>query len=413
MIETESTLAFDVQRIRADFPILEVRANDKPLVYFDNGASSQKPRQVIDAISNYYETFNANIHRGVHFLSQQATAAYEQAREKLAAFINASSPREVIFTAGTTASINLVAQTWGRTNLKSGDEVLISAMEHHGNIVPWQMICEQTGALLRVIPMDTNGELIISEAHKLIGPQTRILALSHVSNALGSINPVKELTKLAKSKGATVLIDGAQAVPHFPVDVQEIGCDFYAFSGHKMLGPTGIGILYGREELLNAMPPWQGGGDMIKTVTFEKTTYNEAPLRFEAGTPNIGGAIALAAAVDYFNSHNRPALEAWEKELLRYARQRLSTIEGLRIIGTSENNVAVVSFIIEGLHPYDVGFILDRYGIAVRTGHHCAQPLMDFFCIPGTLRASFAFYNTREEIDSMVEALHTAKRMLS
>jgi len=399
--------------LRAKFPILQQKVNGYPLVYFDNGATSQKPQQVIDSISKYYSEYNANIHRGVHHLSQVATSAYEAARETVREFINAGSQKEIIFTSGTTGGINLVAQTWARTNLKAGDEIVITAMEHHANIVPWQMLCEQTGAKLKVIPMDFNGEIILEEAEKIIGKTTRLLAVLHVSNALGTINPVKELIAMARKAGALVLLDGAQAVPHFKVDVQELDCDFYVFSAHKMFGPTGVGILYGKAEILEQMPPYQGGGDMIKTVTFEKTTYNDIPLRFEAGTPNIEGGIATAEAIRFMNSLDHTLIEEYENELLAYATESLLKVEGVKIIGEAKNKVPVVSFIVEGIHPYDLGFIMDKSGIALRTGHHCAQPVMDFFSVPGTLRASLAFYNTKEEIDRMVEALLKAKKMLS
>lgn len=404
---------FDVEKVRKDFPILHQEVNGHPLVYLDNGATSQKPIQVIDAISDYYKRYNSNIHRGVHHLSQLATSGYELARETVRNFINAKNSCEIIFTSGTTASINLVAQTWGLNSLKEGDEVVVSAMEHHGNIVPWQMACERTGAILKVIPMNHAGELILEEAEKIISPRTRMLALSHVSNSLGTINPVKTLIDMARRFGALFLLDGAQAVPHFTVDMQELDCDFYVFSGHKMLGPTGTGILYGKEEILNQLPPWQGGGDMIKEVTFARTTYNELPFKFEAGTPNIEGGIALKVAIDYFNQTDRLALEKWESQLLDHANRSLKSIPGLRIIGEANHKVPVISFLLEGLHPYDVGFILDKNGIAVRTGHHCAQPVMDFYGIPGTIRASFAFYNTMKEIDILTEAILKAQRMLS
>ena len=399
--------------LRSQFPILQQKVNGYPLVYFDNGATSQKPQCVLDAINNYYTGYNANIHRGVHHLSQIATSAYEAARETVKEFINAESPTEIIFTSGTTAGINLVAQTWARTNLKAGDDIVITAMEHHANIVPWQMVCEQTGAKLKVIPMDLNGELILQEAEKIIGTNTRLVAVSHVSNALGTINPVKELIALARKAGALVLLDGAQVVPHFKVDVQELECDFYVFSAHKMFGPTGVGILYGKAAILEQMPPYQGGGDMIKTVTFEKTTYNDIPLRFEAGTPNIEGGIAMAEAIRFMNELDHELIEEYENELLDYATESLLKVEGVKIIGESKNKVPVISFIVEGMHHYDIGFIMDKYGIAIRTGHHCAQPVMDFFRIPGTLRVSMAFYNTKEEIDRMIEALLKAKKMLS
>jgi cysteine desulfurase/selenocysteine lyase len=406
-------MKFDADKVRLDFPVLSREVNGHPLVYFDNGATSQKPVAVIDAIVNYYSGYNANIHRGVHHLSQLATNAYEEAREAVAKWINAFKPSEVVFTSGTTASINLVAQSWGVNYLKAGDEVVISAMEHHGNIVPWQLACEATGAILRVIPMDANGALILEEARHIIGPRTRMLAMSHVSNALGTINPVHDIIALARQQGALVLLDGAQALPHFRADVQALDCDFYVFSAHKMLGSTGTGILWGRENLLNELPPWQGGGDMIERVTFEKTTFNVAPFRFEAGTPHIAGAIALRAAIQYYSSFNWEAMEAHETGLLNYATETLRTIPGLRIVGTAAHKVPVISFILEGLHPYDVGFILDKHGVAVRTGHHCAQPVMDFFGIPGTIRASLAFYNTYGEIDRLKDVLTIAQRMLS
>lgn len=407
-----SSISFDVERIRKDFPILHQEVNGAPLVYLDNGATSQKPQQVIDAMVNYYSGYNANIHRGVHHLSQLATAAYEQAREEVRAFLNARKTEEIVFTRGTTEGINLIAQSWGRNYLKPGDEIVVTAMEHHANIVPWQMVCEQTGAVLRVIPMDEKGELILEEARKIIGLRTRMLSVIHVSNAMGTINPVKELIAMAQQFGAMTLVDGAQAVPHFKVDVKELDCDFYVFSAHKLLGPTGVGVLYGKLQLLDQLPPWQGGGDMIRTVTFEKTTYNDAPLRFEAGTPNISGGIVMAEGIRYWNALDHTAVAAHEKQLLKYATQRLSEVEGLRIIGQAQNKVAVISFVIDGLHPYDLGFILDKKGIALRTGHHCAQPIMDFFGIPGTLRASFSFYNTVAEVDRMMDALLVAQKML-
>jgi len=404
---------FDVMKIREDFPILHQEVNGYPLVYFDNGATSQKPRQVIEAITSYYSGYNANIHRGVHTLSQRATSAYELAREEVKNLLNARSSEEIIFMKGTTEGINLIAQTWGRHYLKAGDEIVVTAMEHHANIVPWQMICEETGAILKVIPMDQNGELILEEAQKLIGPRTRMVATIHVSNALGTINPVEELIAMAQKVGAMTLIDGAQAVPHFKVDVKKLDCDFYVFSAHKLLGPTGMGVLYGKLSNLEQIPPYQGGGDMIRSVSFSKTTYNDPPLKFEAGTPNIEGAISMAEGIRYWNSLDHTQVAAHEQELLQYATERLKATGDYRIIGEAQNKVAVVSFLLNGAHPYDVGFILDKHGIAVRTGHHCAEPIMQFFEIPGTIRASFSFYNTLAEIDKMMDALAVAKRMLA
>jgi len=403
---------FDIQKIRADFPILSQKVNGKPLVYFDNGATSQKPQVVIDAIAKYYQEINANIHRGVHTLSQLATDAYEISRGKIQHHINAKFPHEVLFTSGTTHGINLVANGFA-SFLNPGDEVLVSAMEHHSNIVPWQMLCEKTGAILRVIPMDETGELILSEFDKLLSNKTKIVTVNHISNALGTLNPIKYMIDKAHEFEAAILIDGAQAVPHLKPDVQELDCDFYVFSGHKICGPTGTGILYGKEAWLNKLPPYQGGGEMIKEVTFEKTTYAELPHKFEAGTPNIAGGIVLGTAVDYMNEIGFENIQIQEKELLDYGTKRLLEIEGLKIYGTSKDKTSVISFNIEGIHPYDIGTIIDKLGIAVRTGHHCAQPIMDFFKIPGTIRASFAFYNTKEEIDIFVEGIKRAKLMLS
>jgi len=405
-------MSFNIDAIRANFPILSQQVNGKPLVYFDNGATSQKPQVVIDAISKYYQEINANIHRGVHTLSQLATDAYEASRGKIQNHINAKFPHEVLFTSGTTHGINLVANGFASL-LKSGDEVLVSALEHHSNIVPWQMLCEKTGAILRVIPMDENGELILSEFDNLLSNKTKIVTVNHISNALGTLNPIKYMIDKSHEFGAAILIDGAQAVPHLKPDVQELDCDFYVFSGHKICGPTGIGILYGKEAWLNKLPPYQGGGEMIKEVTFEKTTYAELPHKFEAGTPNIAGGIVLGTAVDYMNEIGFENIQIQEKELLEYGTKRLLEIEGLKIYGTSKDKTSVISFNIEGIHPYDIGTIIDKLGIAVRTGHHCAQPIMNFFNIPGTIRASFAFYNTKEEIDIFVEALKRAKLMLS
>ena len=402
----------DLQKIRADFPILTQKVNGKPLVYFDNGATSQKPKVVIDAITKYYEEINANIHRGVHTLSQLATDAYEVSRRKIQSHINAKFPHEVLFTSGTTHAINAVANGFASI-LKSGDEVLVSALEHHSNIVPWQMLCERTGAILKVIPMNENGELIMSEYDKLLSDKTKIVAVNHISNALGTINPIEYMIEKAHQFGAAILIDGAQAVPHLKPDVQALNCDFYVFSGHKICGPTGVGILYGKEAWLHKLPPYQGGGEMIATVSFEKTTYADLPHKFEAGTPNIEGGIVLGTAIDYLNEIGFDDIAAYEHELLVYATEKLLQIGGLKIFGTAANKTSVISFNIEGIHPYDIGTIIDKLGIAVRTGHHCAQPIMDFFKIPGTIRASFAFYNTKEEIDIFVEALQKAKMMLS
>ena len=402
----------DINKIRADFPILSQKVNGKPLVYFDNGATSQKPQVVIDAISKYYQEINANIHRGVHTLSQLATDAYEISRAKLQHHINAKFAHEVLFTSGTTFGINLVANGFASI-LKPGDEVLVSALEHHSNIVPWQMLCEKTGATLRVIPINQDGELIMSEYDKLLSDKTKIVTVNHISNALGTVNPIKYMIDKAHEVGAAILIDGAQAVPHLKPDVQELDCDFYVFSGHKMCGPTGTGILYGKEAWLNKLPPYQGGGEMIKDVTFEKTTYAELPHKFEAGTPNIAGGIVLGTAVDYMNAVGFENIQQQELELLEYGTKRLLEIEGLKIFGNAKEKTSVISFNIEGIHPYDIGTIIDKLGIAVRTGHHCAQPIMNFFCIPGTIRASFAFYNTKEEIDSMVAAVKKAQIMLS
>ena len=402
---------FDIQKIRADFPILLRQVNGKPLVYFDNGATTQKPQVVIDAIATYYQEINANIHRGVHTLSQLATDAYEVSRVKIQNHINAQFAHEVLFTSGTTHSVNLVANGFASL-LKAGDEVLVSALEHHSNIVPWQMLCEKTGAVLKVIPMNEKGELVMEKFDQLLSDKTKIVTVNHISNALGTINPIKYMIDKAHQFGAAVFIDGAQAVPHLKPNVQELDCDFYAFSGHKICGPTGTGILYGKEAWLNKLPPYQGGGEMIKEVTFEKTTYAELPHKFEAGTPNIAGGIALGTAVDYMNSVGFDNIQKQEMELLTYATEQLLAIEGLKIYGTAEAKTSVISFNIDGIHPYDIGTIVDKLGIAVRTGHHCAQPIMNFFEIPGTIRASFAFYNTKEEIDIMVEAVKKAKMML-
>lgn len=424
-------LEFDIQKIRNDFPILFQKVNGKNLIYFDNAASSQKPRQVIDTISKYYSEEHSNVHRGVHHLSACATEKYEAAREKVRAFINAKYSHEIIFTKGTTDSINLVANSFGKKFLKKDDEVIISTMEHHSNIVPWQMVCEERNAKLIVIPINDAGEILLDEFEKLLTDKTKIVAINHISNTLGTINPVKQIISivrnspllrrgagLSRTKGregeaVPVLIDGAQAAPHMKLDMQELDADFYAFSSHKMYGPTGLGVLYGKEKFLNEMPPYQGGGDMIKTVSFEKTTYNTLPYKFEAGTPHIAGVIGLGAAVDYLNKIGMKNISEYENELLKYATEKLSAIEGLKIIGTAKNKAAVISFLIDEIHPYDTGVILDQLGIAVRTGHHCTQPLMEHYIIPGTVRASFSFYNRKEEIDELVKGVEKAKKMLS
>ena len=404
--------SFDVATVRRDFPVLHQNVNGKPLAYLDNAASSQRPQVVIDAISRYYEHDHANVHRGVHTLSQRATDAFEGSRDIVRRFINARDTKEIIFVRGTTEAINLVAQSFARPRLQPGDEILISGLEHHANIVPWQMLREQTGAVLKVIPITASGEVDFDAFEKLIGPRTKLLALAHVSNALGTIVPVEKFIAVAKQHGVPVLLDGAQAIPHAVVDVQALGCDFYCFSSHKMLGPTGMGVLYGRQQLLEAMPPWQGGGDMILSVSFEKTTYNQLPWKFEAGTPHISGAIGLGAAIGYLESIGMARIAAYEHELLEYATTRLSSLPGLRIVGTSPHKAAVVSFTLDGIHPHDIGTILDTEGVAIRTGHHCAMPVMDFFKVPATARASLSFYNTFEEIDRLVAALEQTRKVL-
>lgn len=401
-----------IDDIRNDFPILSREVNGKQLVYLDNGATTQKPQIVIDAVNRYYANENSNIHRGVHTLSQEATSAYEEARIEVQKFINAKHSHEVIFTTGTTGSINLVASTFGKQFLNEGDEILISAMEHHSNIVPWQMICEEKKAHLKVIPMNNKGELIYDAFLNLLSPKTKLVAVSHISNSLGTINPVKDMITEAHKLNIPVLIDGAQAISHGKVDVQELNADFYCFSAHKLFGPTGVGILYGKEAWLNKLPPYQGGGDMIKTVTFEKTTYNELPHKFEAGTPNIAGGIGLKYAIDYVNTIGFDFIAKQEAKLLKYATEELTKIDGIKFIGEAENKTSVISFVVEGIHPYDVGVIVDKMGIAVRTGHHCTQPVMDFFNIPGTIRASFSFYNTIKEVDLFITALKRALNML-
>ncbi|MAG56142.1 MAG: cysteine desulfurase CsdA [Planctomycetes bacterium] len=396
---------FDVSAIRAEFPALSRSVYGKPLVYLDNAATSQKPRCVIDAITRYYEEINSNVHRGVHKLSQDATHAYEGARETMQRFINARSPKEVIWVRGTTEAVNLVAQTYGRSHVGAGDAVVITAMEHHSNIVPWQMLCEEKGAELRVAPMNEAGELDLEGYQALLTDEVKIVAAPHVSNALGTVNPVQRMIALAHERGIPVLLDGAQAAPHLEVDVQDLDCDFYTVSGHKMFGPTGIGVLYGKEALLDGMPPWHGGGDMIRSVTFEKTEYNDLPHKFEAGTPNIADAIGLAVAADYMTKLGLDRIAKWEHELLAYGTELLSGLEGLKIIGTAAEKASVISFLIDGIHPHDAGTVLDREGIAIRVGHHCAQPVMDFYGIPATSRASMAFYNTREDLDALAAGI--------
>ena len=403
----------DVYAIRRQFPILNREVKGKQLVYFDNAATSQKPQPVIDALVNYYTHYNANVHRGIHTLAEEATLAMERSRDTAQEFIHAGSREQIIFTRGTTEGINLVAYTWGRQNIKAGDEIIISSLEHHSNIVPWQILCEEKGATLKVIPINDKGELLMEEYKKLLNPKTKLVAVNQASNALGTINPVREIIDAAHKAGAVVLIDGAQSTVHLDINVREMDCDFFAFSSHKMYGPTGVGVLYGKKELLEAMPPFQGGGEMIKEVTFEKTTYNDLPYKYEAGTPNIADIIAFKAAIDFINGIGKENIKKHEDELLQYATRQLKQIERLRIIGEAKEKVSVISFVVEGLHPQDIGILLDNRGIAVRTGHHCAQPLMDCYKISGTVRASFAVYNTKEEIDELVAGLQKAIRMLS
>lgn len=410
---TKGAAAYDVRRVRADFPILQQKIHGKPLVYLDNAATSQKPRAVIEAISRYYETSNANIHRGVHYLSERATEEHEGARKTVQQFLNARSPNEIIFVRGATEAINLVAQTFGRSRVGSGDEVLITGIEHHSNIVPWQMLCAEKGATLRVAPIDDHGDVLLDDFATLLGPRTKIAALTHVSNALGTVNPVHRMIELAHQRDIPVLLDGAQAVPHLRVDVQKLGADFYVFSGHKVYGPTGIGVLYGKAALLEAMPPYQGGGDMILSVTFEKSTYNKIPYKFEAGTPDIAGAIALGAALRYLGALGIERVAEHEHQLLEYATQAVSAIPDLRVVGSAKEKASVLSFVLEAVHPHDIGTILDQDGIAIRTGHHCSQPVMRRFNISATARASFALYNTREEIDALVRGIEGVRRMFS
>jgi cysteine desulfurase/selenocysteine lyase len=407
----ETRAKFAVERVRVDFPLLGRSMRGKALAYLDNAATSQKPRHVIDAIHRFYETLNANVHRGVYQLSEEATTAYEWGRAMLAQYLNAPSPAEIVFVRGTTEAINLVAATFGRTRIGAGDEILISAMEHHSNIVPWQLVAEERGATLKVIPMNDRGELLLDQLPGLLSDRTRMVAVAHVSNSLGTVNPVRQIIEQAHQRGIPVLLDGAQAVPHGPVDVQALDCDFYAVSGHKMFGPTGIGALYGRRALLEALPPYQGGGEMIASVTFAKTTYAPLPMKFEAGTPNIEGAVGIGAAVDYLQRLDWDAVAEYERELLAYAEGRLSEIPGVRLVGTAADKVSVVSFVLDGVHPHDIGTIADQEGVAIRTGHHCTQPVMDFFKIPATARASLAFYNTRDDIDRLAAAVWKAREL--
>lgn len=406
------TTALDISDIRKSFPILHQKVNGHPLVYLDNAATSQKPQSVIDAITGYYTGYNSNIHRGAHYLANLATDHYEEVRNKVQRFINAAESSEIIFTSGTTDAINLVAQTWGRKNIQAGDEILLSMLEHHSNIVPWQMLAEEKGAVIKVIPITASGEWDLTDIQELLTTKTKLVAVNHVSNALGTINPIEELTKWAHEKGALILIDGAQSVSHFAVDVQTLHCDFYCFSAHKLYGATGTGVLYGKKVLLDAMPPWRGGGEMIKSVSFEKTTYNELPYKFEAGTPNIEGVIALGAAIDYVQTLEWDAIHEHESELLSYVTHQLEQVEGLRIFGTSSHKTGVVSFNIDGIHPYDIGTLLDKQGIAVRTGHHCTEPLWNHYGVSGSVRVSFAIYNTHEEMDLFIKALHKALQLL-
>jgi cysteine desulfurase/selenocysteine lyase len=402
----------DINKIRQDFPILDEKVNGRDLVYFDNAATTQKPFVVLEALANYYGHYNANIHRGIHFLAEKATSAFEDSRTTIQKFLNAAHKEEIIFTYGTTDGINLVAQTYGRKFLKEGDEIIISTLEHHSNIVPWQMLCEENGCVLRVIPIDDNGDLILEEYEKMLSEKTKFVSVIHVSNSLGTINDVKFIAKKAHAVGAKVLVDGAQASSHFTIDVQDLDADFYVFSAHKIFGPTGMGVLYGKSDILNAMPPYRGGGEMIKEVTFEKTTYNELPYKFEAGTPNIADVVAVKFAIDYINDLGKENIAAYEDELLKYATEKLSEIGGLRIVGQAKEKVSVVSFVLDGIHPQDVGVILDQQGIAIRTGHHCTQPLMNRLGLPGTSRASFAVYNTKPEIDKLVAGIHKVKKMV-
>lgn len=407
----DNALGFNVEKVRADFPILNEQIHGKPLVYLDNAATAQKPKQVIERLDTYYRELNSNIHRGVHTLSEKATAEYEAARGKVKDFINADSTKEIIFVRGATEGINLVAQSFGRSSLTEGDEIIITELEHHSNIVPWQILSEQTGATLKYIPINDAGELILDEFEKLLNEKTRIVAIGHISNALGTINPIETIIEKAHAVGAKVLVDGAQAVPHTRVDVKKLDCDFYVFSGHKLFGPTGIGVLYGKETLLDAMPPYQGGGDMIQMVTMEKTSYNALPYKFEAGTPHIAGVIGLGAAIDYVEELGLEAAAEYEIELLDYANEKASEVDGLNFVGTAKNKTSILSFTLDGIHPHDIGTILDGEGVAIRAGHHCAMPVMERFAIPATARASFAFYNTREEVDALIQAIDKCKQV--
>jgi cysteine desulfurase / selenocysteine lyase len=409
-IEMESS-SLDVGKIRADFPILQQQINGKPLVYLDNAATAQKPKQVIDVLDTYYREYNSNIHRGVHSLSEKATTVYEASREKIKTFLNADSTQEIIFVRGATEAINLVAQSFGRNTISAGDEIIITELEHHSNIVPWQILCKQTGATLRYIPINDAGELIFEKYEELLNNKTRIVTVGHISNALGTINPIKKIIDMAHTVGAKVLIDGAQAVPHTKVDVKELDCDFYVFSGHKLFGPTGIGVLYGKETILEAMPPYQGGGDMIQTVSMAKSTYNSLPYKFEAGTPHIAGVIGLGAAINYVNKLGLEATSQYENELLDYATKQAAEIPGLNFVGTAKHKTSILSFTLGRIHPHDIGTILDNEGIAIRAGHHCAMPIMERFGIPATARASFAFYNTREEVDALIQAIDKCQKV--
>jgi len=413
VVELPRPKTFDVRKIRKDFPILNQKVDGKPLVYLDNAATSQKPQAVLDAMMRYYLEENSNIHRGVHYLSEKATQSYEAARDKIQKYINAAHRQEIIFVRGTTEGVNLVVSSYGRNNIKQGDEIIISAMEHHSNIVPWQILCEEKGAKLRIIPMDDAGELLLEEYEKLFNSRTKFVSVNHVSNALGTINPVKLIIQIAHHHGIPVLIDGAQAIPHMRIDVRDLDCDFYVFSGHKVFGPTGVGVLYAKKSLLEGMPPYHGGGDMIKYVTFEKTIYNDLPNKFEAGTPNIAGGVGLGATIDYLNQLDMSVVNGHEQELLEYATDALTSIKGLRIIGTAKEKASVISFVLEGIHPHDIGTILDDDGIAIRTGHHCAQPVMQRFGIPATARASFALYNTKEEVDALVKGIYRVIEVLT